>query len=78
MTNDPKDRHVLAAAVRGHAGLIVTANIKDFPASALDSALARMTPLFAARAAAADIGAAPPVADPPPGQGRRFRRPDEV
>ena len=30
MTNDPKDRHVLAAAVRANTGLIVTANLKDF------------------------------------------------
>jgi hypothetical protein len=36
MTNDPKDRHVLAAAVRADAAVIVTANLKDFPASALD------------------------------------------
>ncbi|MFY7067730.1 PIN domain-containing protein [Nocardiopsis changdeensis] len=35
MTNDPKDRHVLAAAVRGGAEVIVTRNIKDFPDSAL-------------------------------------------
>lgn len=34
MTNDSKDRHVLAAAVRGNAELIVTANINDFPRSA--------------------------------------------
>lgn len=33
MTNDPKDRHVLAAAVRANAG--VTFNISDFPESAL-------------------------------------------
>jgi predicted nucleic acid-binding protein len=31
MTNDPKDRHVLAAAVRSHSELIVTYNRRDFP-----------------------------------------------
>lgn len=35
MTNDPKDRHVLAAAVRADAQVIATYNIKDFPAKAL-------------------------------------------
>ena len=30
MTNDPKDRHVLAAAVRAHSHLIVTYNLRDF------------------------------------------------
>src|SRR5215471_8906788 len=30
-TNDPKDRHVLAAAVRSHAQLIVTYNGRHFP-----------------------------------------------
>lgn len=36
MTNDPKDRHVLAAAVRGNAEVLVTANLKDFPQESLD------------------------------------------
>ncbi|WP_062072492.1 PIN domain-containing protein [Demequina sediminicola] len=36
MTNDPKDRHVVAAAVRANTGLIVTANIKDFRAEHLE------------------------------------------
>jgi predicted nucleic acid-binding protein len=31
MTNHPGDRHVLAAAVRGHAELIVTYNRRHFP-----------------------------------------------
>ncbi len=33
---DVNDRHVLAAAIAGHAGCIVTINIKHFPASVLD------------------------------------------
>lgn len=36
MGNDPKDRHVLAAAVKCGAQSIVTFNIKDFPESALE------------------------------------------
>jgi predicted nucleic acid-binding protein len=35
MTNDPKDRHVLAAAVRSHAEVVVTFNLADFPQDAL-------------------------------------------
>jgi predicted nucleic acid-binding protein len=31
MTCDPKDRHVLAAAVRGQSAVLVTDNDKDFP-----------------------------------------------
>ena len=35
MTNHPKDRHVLAAAIVGRANVIVTKNLSDFPAVAL-------------------------------------------
>ncbi|KGM14213.1 PIN domain-containing protein [Cellulomonas bogoriensis] len=34
MTCDPKDRHVLAAAVRANAELLVTFNLADFPREA--------------------------------------------
>lgn len=33
---DEDDRHVVAAAIRGQADLIVTANLSDFPATALE------------------------------------------
>lgn len=33
---DPDDRHVLAAAIVGHADCIVTSNLKDFPKEALE------------------------------------------
>lgn len=36
MTNDEKDRHVVAAAVRCHAQVIVTTNLKHFLDAALD------------------------------------------
>src|SRR5262249_7201700 len=32
----PDDRHVLAAAIKGRPDLIVTVNLKDFPAETLD------------------------------------------
>ena len=35
LTNDPKDRHVLAAAIRGGCPLILTFNLKHFPAESL-------------------------------------------
>ena len=35
MANDVKDRHVAAAAVKCHAEIIVTFNLKDFPQTAL-------------------------------------------
>lgn len=34
---DPDDRHVLAAAIRGRADVIVTLNLRDFPARVLGS-----------------------------------------
>lgn len=36
MTNDAKDRHVLAAAVVSDAQAVVTLNLKDFPSEALE------------------------------------------
>ena len=36
MKNHPKDRHVLAAAGRCNAQVIVTVNLKDFPTTVLD------------------------------------------
>ena len=34
---DPNDRHVLAAAIRGKASVIITNNLKNFPASELQT-----------------------------------------
>jgi len=36
MTNDPEDRHVLAAAVAADSELVVTFNLDDFPAEACE------------------------------------------
>ena len=36
MTYNPKDRHVMAAAVKGRADVIVTSNVRDFPPEACE------------------------------------------
>jgi predicted nucleic acid-binding protein len=36
MTNDPKDRHVLATAIAANAQVIVTLNLKHFPSDACE------------------------------------------
>lgn len=36
MTNDPRDRHVLAACVRSPANALVTYNLKDFPGHSVE------------------------------------------
>jgi predicted nucleic acid-binding protein len=41
MKNDPKDRHVLAAAVRSGAHAIVTDNTKDFPPETVEPSESR-------------------------------------
>lgn len=38
---DPNDRHVLAAAIRGQADVIVTMNLRDFPAQIVGNSESR-------------------------------------
>lgn len=35
LTNDPKDRHVLAAAIKAKTAAVITFNLRDFPDAAL-------------------------------------------
>ena len=56
---DPTDEHVVATAVVGHASVIVTDNLVDFPASALPVGIQAITPAdFTARIAKALPGSA--------------------
>lgn len=43
-TNDPKDRHVLAAAIGGNASHVVTSNIRDFPVASRPTGIAVIRP----------------------------------
>lgn len=44
LTNDPKDRHVLAAAVAADVSHLVTSNTKDFPKNSVPVGIAVMKP----------------------------------
>jgi PIN domain len=63
---DPDDRHVLAAAIRCHASVIVTFNERDFPADVLESfgLEAQHPDLFVENLFDLDPAAAPAVEEP--------------
>lgn len=44
LKNDPKDRHVLAAALEGEATLVVTSNLRHFAAAILPDGIAAVSP----------------------------------
>jgi len=47
---DPNDRHVLAAAIKAKAQIIVTKNLRDFPAERLALGISRRSPRTASSA----------------------------
>lgn len=63
MTCDPKDRHVLAAAVHGEAETIATFNLKDFPDNSVDP--------YEVRVVSPELLL---IGLPPPDQRKSFRR----
>jgi predicted nucleic acid-binding protein len=75
MTCDPKDRHVLAAAVHARCEVLVTFNIRDFPASSTeglditvlspDAFLLDQLDLYPARVGRALLGQIHDASNPP-------------
>jgi len=72
---DPKDRHVLAAALKTQAAMIVTENLADFPATVLGplNIEAKSADAFIADTLSLDVGRGVAAVRP---MRERFRRPE--
>ena len=65
---DPDDRHVLAAAIKARAQVIVTNNLKDFPPTALEPGTSRRsqpTTSFSTRSTSIAMRSTAPSSGPP-------------